>query len=160
MSPWLATATEAVLRRNLTAVPNVPIAPEGPSKAGFGTIDANGTAPVIAASDVPFAFEDDLARLRSSNPTDDDRRWRQACDDASRFLRRWGDLALALEWTPEELFGLHPTAPLARYDAMGLTWLLGGRRIVSLTDRAAEIEDGRRIRRQGVSSSSSMKATT
>jgi hypothetical protein len=32
----------------------------------------------------------------------------------------WADGAEQLGWTLEELFGLHPDAPIARYDRMGL----------------------------------------
>jgi hypothetical protein len=30
------------------------------------------------------------------------------------------------------LFGLHPVAPLARYEAMGLVWILRGREVVGI----------------------------
>jgi hypothetical protein len=66
-------------------------------------------------------------------------RWREAVDDGSRFLGQWGEQAEALGWTAEDLFGLHPTAPLARYDSMGLVWLLRGRKVVALTATAATI---------------------
>ena len=29
----------------------------------------------------------------------------------------------------EELFGLHPIAPMARYDRLGLIWMLKGERV-------------------------------
>jgi hypothetical protein len=67
-------------------------------------------------------------------------RWRQAVDDGGRFLATWGEQAAALGWGPADLFGLHPTVPLARYDAMGLVWLLRGRRVVALTDTGATIK--------------------
>jgi hypothetical protein len=67
-------------------------------------------------------------------------RWRQAVEDGRRFLAEWGEQAAALAWGPAGLFGLHPTAPMARYDCMGLVWLLRGRRVVALTDTAATIK--------------------
>jgi hypothetical protein len=66
-------------------------------------------------------------------------RWVQAINDAERFLATWGEQAAALGWTADELFGLDPVAPLQRYDAMGLVWLLQGCPVVALTDLTAAI---------------------
>jgi hypothetical protein len=74
-------------------------------------------------------------------------RWRQCVADAQRFLASWSDNAAALGWRVEELFGLHPVpvrpAPsycrLARYDCIGLLWLLRGRPVVALTHTTAAI---------------------
>jgi hypothetical protein len=49
----------------------------------------------------------------------DHRRWRQAVTDGEAFLARWGEQALLLAWTVDDLYGLHPIAPLARYDHCG-----------------------------------------
>jgi hypothetical protein len=68
-------------------------------------------------------------------------RWRQAVADAETFLARWAERALVLAWTVDDLFGLHPIAPLARYDAMGLLWLLQGRPVLALTEDSAAIEN-------------------
>ena len=35
-----------------------------------------------------------------------------------------------LGWRPDELFGLHPDAPMGRYDRMGLIWMLKGKRVM------------------------------
>jgi hypothetical protein len=70
-----------------------------------------------------------------------------ACDDAVVFLCDWGKQAVVFEWTEDDLFGLHPLAPLARYDAMGLVWLLRGRRVRVLTEADAVLQDGLRVRR-------------
>jgi hypothetical protein len=67
-------------------------------------------------------------------------RWRQAVEDSRRFLAEWGEQAAALCWSPTDLFSLNPVAPMARYDAMGLVWLLRGRRVVALTDTTATIK--------------------
>jgi hypothetical protein len=45
-------------------------------------------------------------------------------------------------WRPDELFGLHPTAPMARYDAMGLIWMLRGEAVIELTTKEARLSDG------------------
>jgi len=75
-------------------------------------------------------------------------RWRQCLIDAQRFLAAWGDKAAALGWAEADLFGLHtpPAKPhpsysrLSRYDALGLLWLLQGRRVVALSATIAAIE--------------------
>jgi hypothetical protein len=76
-------------------------------------------------------------------------RWQQAVTDGKTFLLRWGDQAHALGWTAKDLFGLL-TVPehaklsfnrLSRYDETGLIWLLGGRRVVALTEGMAAIQN-------------------
>jgi hypothetical protein len=67
-------------------------------------------------------------------------RWLQAREDAGAFLETWGEQAAALGWTAEDLFGLHPTVPMARHDAMGLVWLLRGRPVVAMTESTATIK--------------------
>jgi hypothetical protein len=42
------------------------------------------------------------------------------------FLDRFGQQAERLGWTADELFGLHPTVPMHRYDCMGMLWMLQG----------------------------------
>jgi hypothetical protein len=68
-------------------------------------------------------------------------RWEAAIDQAARFADEWGAKALALGWTPEELFGLHPIAAAARYDVMGLAFSVQpGGHILTLTEDCAVIE--------------------
>jgi hypothetical protein len=76
-------------------------------------------------------------------------RWQLAVEDGRRFLARWGAQAEAFGWTAKDLFGLL-TAPehakpifnrLSRYDETGLIWLLGGRRVVALTEGTAAIQN-------------------
>jgi hypothetical protein len=76
-------------------------------------------------------------------------RWQEAVEDGKRFLAAWGEQALALGWTADDLFGLHaaPERPhpsyrrLSRYDATGLVWLLQRRPVVALTEITAAIEN-------------------
>jgi hypothetical protein len=76
-------------------------------------------------------------------------RWQQAVEDGKRFLAKWGEQAESLEWSSEDLFGLHeiPDKPhpsyqrLSRYDCTGLIWLLEGREVVALTEAAATIKN-------------------
>jgi hypothetical protein len=76
-------------------------------------------------------------------------RWQLAVQDGSRFLAQWGEQAEALGWTIKDLFGL-VTVPehakpsfnrVSRYDETGLIWLLGGRRVVALTEGTAAIQN-------------------
>jgi hypothetical protein len=66
-------------------------------------------------------------------------RWHEAKADADVFLSRWGAKALDLGWTAPDLFGLHPSAPLARYDCIGLVWMLRRRYVMALTETSAAI---------------------
>ena len=76
------------------------------------------------------------------------KRWRQAVEDARRFVAEWGEQAAALGWRADDLFGLAPIPAipqpsfqrLSRYDLTGLVWLLDGRRVIAMTDSAAVIE--------------------
>jgi hypothetical protein len=99
----------------------------------------------------PFPFAEALDALDRRRPEYiEPERWQQCLIDAQRFLAGWGDKALALGWTADELFGLHepPARPhpsysrLSRYDATGLLWLLQGRRVVALSADTAAIEYG------------------
>ncbi|WP_448952104.1 hypothetical protein [Labrys neptuniae] len=84
-------------------------------------------------------FADELAKLMRENPTIDPRRWERAKLDAVEFLADWGERAAELGWTAQELFGLHPVAPLTRYDVMGLVWLLNGKEVSAIDERTATI---------------------
>ncbi len=84
------------------------------------------------------AYADDLEQLRSRNPSPDPSRWEQAKRDAVNFLADWGDKALELGWPSDELFGLDPLAPFARYDKMGLVWAIQGRDMEGLTAEYAD----------------------
>jgi hypothetical protein len=89
------------------------------------------------------AYDDAFVRLSLHLPSGiPARRWRLFLSDATRFLNRWGPAAEGLGWTADDLFGLHPTAPMARYDCMGMLWMLRGHRVTALTDKLARISDG------------------
>ena len=65
-----------------------------------------------------FPFAKALAELDRQCPAYvEHNRWQQAIIDAQRFLASWGDKALALGWTVNELFGLHepPAEPKPNY---------------------------------------------
>jgi hypothetical protein len=66
-------------------------------------------------------------------------RWQEVISDAETFLARWGSAAHSLGWTALDLFGVHPFAPAARFDVMGLLLLVQGGTVVALTANAATI---------------------
>jgi hypothetical protein len=83
---------------------------------------------------VPIIYASEFARLQAHPPAEVPReRWDQFINDAGLFFDQWGKQAEALGWRADELFGLDPMAPMARYDRMGLIWMLRGERVVGLT---------------------------
>lgn len=90
---------------------------------------------------VPREWAEGFARLDLTNrPTGfTDKRWRQLIDDGGRFLDRWGAEAERLGWKAEDVFGVHPVVPSARYDLMGLVPLIGGGNVVAVTENRATI---------------------
>ncbi len=66
--------------------------------------------------------------------------WHILQEDALRFLQKWPGQARRLGWEALDLFGVHPTAPTARFDCMGLVPLLKGRPMLALTDDSAAIK--------------------
>ena len=75
-------------------------------------------------------------------------RWQQTTEDSEAFVSQWGKQALALEWTPRDLWGL-PNSPdnpapsysrLSRYDETGLLWLLQGKSVTALSIQTAVIK--------------------
>jgi hypothetical protein len=64
---------------------------------------------------VPAALARAVAAMQEACPPGvPEPRWHQAINDAGLFLDRWGEAAELPEWTANDLFGLHPTAPLSR----------------------------------------------
>ena len=93
-----------------------------------------------AAAGTPLAYAKAFAELRRGCPDKvDTARWQQCIRDAHVFLHDWADQAFAFGWQTDDLFGLDPVAPLARYDVMGLAWYLQGNPVVALTTDAATI---------------------
>ena len=91
----------------------------------------------------PRTWAEALARLDSANPPVDVplARWQQFVDDCGRFLDLgWANRAEACGWGPLDLFGCDRERPLARYDHMGLLWILQGRKLVALTPDSAKID--------------------
>jgi hypothetical protein len=87
---------------------------------------------------VPPAYVHASAKLLARAPADvPAARWHRCIRDAVEFLDEWGEAAVSLGWSVDDLFGLDPVAPLARYDNMGMLWLLKGERVIALTSTEA-----------------------
>jgi hypothetical protein len=82
-----------------------------------------------------------LTALKARDPVEwmSAERWRFLISDAESFLQRWGSAAHSLGWTALDLFGVHPAAPAARFDVMGLLPVMNGAAVLTLTDRAATL---------------------
>jgi hypothetical protein len=105
--------------------------------------EAEREAIAIELGGVPTIYASEFARLQAHPPADVPReRWDQFINDAGLFLDRWGRQAEALGWLADDLFGLRPDAPMARYDRMGLCWLLKGERVVALAATEARLSGG------------------
>jgi hypothetical protein len=103
---------------------------------------------LLAEGGVPEPFVEAFAALQQVCPEGvPGSRWHQFVNDCGLFLDQWGARAAALGWTPSDLFGLDPIAPMARYDRMGLCWLLKGEHIVLMSAEAATLSGGHRYRR-------------
>jgi hypothetical protein len=88
----------------------------------------------MAADSVPERYLDAWVRLERQGPAHVTvEQWRQAIDDAGRFLAQWGKLADSFGWTPGDLFDL------PRDGAMGLVWWLKGRTVSALGPEQATI---------------------
>lgn len=98
-------------------------------------------APIIEHdSGAPPDWAEGFARLHCSTPPPGFSRcdWEQVIKDGGQFLDRWAAEAIRLGWTAEDAFGVHPEAPGARVDCMGLVPLISGGEVVSiLADRAS-----------------------
>ena len=93
---------------------------------------------------VPIEWCEGVANLLAAppHPAWTDKSWTVLQRDAERFLKEWAAQAHRLGWEPLDLFGAHPTAPVARMDAKGLVLLLHGRPVVALAEDGAAIRTG------------------
>jgi hypothetical protein len=93
-------------------------------------------------ADCPSEWRAICGELRRSEPPAwaSAERWSELVADAEAFLVTWGKTADRLGWTTLDLFGVHPTAPTARFDVMGLIPILRGQSVCGLTEKSATIE--------------------
>jgi hypothetical protein len=90
--------------------------------------------------DLPADWADLVAgmTLRIDNPFSTE--WlRQIIEDGALFFELWGAEATRLGWSAVDLFGVHPAAPAARLDLLGMVPLLRGSTVRGLTTTVATI---------------------
>jgi hypothetical protein len=120
-----------------------------PPELEFEADQAEREAIALELGEVPQAYAAAFAQIQAHPPEDIPAgRWELVVNDAGLFLDRWGKQAERLGWTVEDLFGLHPRAPMLRYDHMGLLWTLRGERVVALTATEARLSGGLAYRRR------------
>lgn len=108
--------------------------------------DLSALAPIPCG--LPIDWQNGLAHLSSMQPLAGvkRRRWALGVWWARRIAYEHRPSAYVLGWHAEDLFGLDPNAPAARYDSMGLSFLLhAGDSIESIDDEWA-ILAGRKSR--------------
>lgn len=152
--------------------------PTGTLAGTTGTVGTRGTVGMAAAvrtdvadpseraamvehdGEIPRIFVDEFARLQQWCPAGvPEARWRQFVNDSGVFLDQWGDEARRLGWQSSDLFGLDPVAPMARYDRMGLLWLLHGQTVSGLRSTEAALSGGHVYRRKQAVHSTPLTAT-
>ena len=126
--------------------------PEPEALATLATLAAGKAAPdpdeveieerkAMAMGGVPEAYLDAWAHLQVRKPMQvSDERWRQAINDAGRFLDAWGALAAGFQWAPADLFD----GPRAD-GTSGLVWTLNGRRVSSIGPEFAGLGNGAQV---------------
>ena len=88
---------------------------------------AGNDAPNEPIPTAPERYRNAWARFQLRRPAGvTEQAWRQAIDDAGRFLDQWGKLADSFGWSPGDLFDV------PRDGAMGLVWWLKGRTVSAL----------------------------
>jgi len=95
---------------------------------------------------LPAEWRDGLERLASvpRHPDFSEARWALGVWWARQIASEHGVPAFVMGWNAEDLFGLDPAAPSARYDGMGLSFFLKPEcQIVSLNDERAVIRHPR-----------------
>jgi hypothetical protein len=101
------------------------------------------------APDIPAPYAQQFRMLQATCPQDvPNDRWQLCLKDGLPFFSKWGPRAQRLGWTARDLLGLHPSAPMARHDEMGLVWVLRGQTVIDLDARSAKLSGGLTIRRR------------
>jgi hypothetical protein len=113
--------------------------------------EAEREAIAVELGGVPIIYASEFARLQAHPPAEVPRdRWDQFINDAGLFFDRWGKQAEAFGWRADELFGLDPVAPMARYDRMGLIWMLRGEAVLDISETAAKLSGGLTFYRKAI----------
>jgi hypothetical protein len=118
-------------------------APTSAAPATWGEAEEERAAIVEDDGKIPRAWAEGFARLDPNRPPGDvpAKRWLRFVDDVGTFLDSpFCAVAAALGWGPYDLFGCDRDRPFARIDQAGLLWLLGGDKLIALTENTATIK--------------------
>jgi hypothetical protein len=112
--------TKTVIRESAAADLFAPIADELPGDLARGL-------QVLASSPPLWPMHADI--------------WSGIVRTVRAFAESWDGSARACGWSTLSLYGLHPSAPMARLDAMGAAWLLArsGHRVIAVAADAIEV---------------------
>lgn len=134
-------ATSATLLRNPAERSNVANV-AGPIRLDAASVEER-LAILLHDGRIPRHYALTFAEIQHECPSDVPlARWEQFTNDAGIFLDQWGHKAHAFGWRVRDLFGLDTKSPLARFDKMGLCWLLKGQTVVALSADAARLSGG------------------
>jgi hypothetical protein len=109
-------------------------------EAGIGIAEIEAGERIgMAAGSVAEPYLDAWARIQCHKPMQvSDEEWRQAIDDAGKFLDTWSSLALEFGWTTGDLFDVPRDGSPG-----GLVWFLVGETVRALRPALATTESGR-----------------
>lgn len=107
--------------------------PDRPAETGHETVAKRRNAHRLAETVAERLSQ--LSQL-SPPPAVKPLAWQSRFEHALAFEVLWGAQARALGWSDAELYSLHPTAPLARLDAMGAAFFGAGATVVEVTPEA------------------------
>jgi hypothetical protein len=100
----------------------------------------------LAALSVQPCYLEGWARLQCQRPSYAiEEAWRQAIEDAGRFLDAWGADSETMQWTASELFDVPNEGRPG-----GLIWQIKGERVDALGEHCARLADGRTILRSEI----------
>jgi hypothetical protein len=126
----------------LTLYDTVEVPPSTAPAVSYDTVDnvAEQAAIIEEGAGVPRRWAEGFAALGHMQPPGFSApRWRRVIDTAGRFLDRWAAMAIASGWSDLDVFGAHPDAPAARFDAMGLVLLLDRCEVVAIDSDGADL---------------------
>ncbi len=149
---WTATAATAatdsavkpISVATVAAVANVASDTEPGAKAKSDVLKSHKRSgrEEVSGRNVPKEWAEALAALGSLvRPAEGftPNQWHRIVNDAARFVENWSAHAVKQGWGILDVFGVHPLAPAARYDAMGLVLLIRGGEVIALDERRATI---------------------
>jgi len=143
MTDYLALLKERVLEKRIPQAPSIPSEGsfEGFEGAWGRHVFEHERVKAATSGSVVDEWRNALSSLAGNvaPAAFSEARWQQLIDDGHAFLDQWGEQAARLGWTADDIFGVHPAAPAARFDAIGIVPLLAGRRVTAMSEHSAAI---------------------